>query len=225
MWWGFGIASIISLANGLNIFFPSIPTFPNKHIPLDALFTERRGQPFSAVGNAIIIYPFAVGLGFLMPLDLLSSCLLFFFLYKVQYFIAILTDWKTSLAFPIRTSRIPGHTSVSAQSPFGAHDGRFGGHSAQRLDETKQRTQKNRCAIEPHFWDYFGGIFIIGFAMRGGMAMWIAVLFFAAHFATMRFHLHAFEHKSVSRFTQQPLSVRTIALSVYSARGASAHEI
>ena len=29
----------------------------------------------------------------------------------------------------------------------------------------------------------FGGMFIIGFAMRGGMAMWIAVLFFAAHFA------------------------------------------
>ena len=31
----------------------------------------------------------------------------------------------------------------------------------------------------------FGGIFIIGFAMRGGMAMWVAVLFFAAHFATI----------------------------------------
>ncbi len=31
----------------------------------------------------------------------------------------------------------------------------------------------------------FGGIFLVGFAMRGGMALWIAVLFFAAHFATI----------------------------------------
>ena len=83
MWCGFGIASIISLVNGINIFFPSIPAFPNKHIPLDSLFTERPWTALLRGGNAIIVYPFAVGLGFLMPLELLTSCLLFFFLYKV----------------------------------------------------------------------------------------------------------------------------------------------
>ena len=79
MWWGFGIASIISLVNGLHIFFPSIPAFPNKHIPPECLYSLKgRGRPLLRGGDAIIVYPFAVGLGFLMPLELLTSCLLFF---------------------------------------------------------------------------------------------------------------------------------------------------
>ena len=101
MWCGFGIAAIISLVNGLSIFFPSIPAFPNKHIPLSPLFTEKPWTALLRGGNAIIVYPFAVGLGFLMPLELLTSCLLFFFFYKVQYFHCYLKRIRKRSRFPL----------------------------------------------------------------------------------------------------------------------------
>ncbi|MXV84533.1 hypothetical protein F4X88_21355 [Candidatus Poribacteria bacterium] len=186
MWWGFGIASLISLANGLNIFFPSIPAFPNKHIPLNTLFTEKPWTAFLRGGNAIIVYPFAVGLGFLMPLDLLISCLLFFFLYKVQYFIAILTGLENVPGFPYpyeqNTGAYIGICIVALWSTrrqiWRAFRTAFG--RSQATDEAEP--MRYRTAL---LGIIFGGIFIIGFAMRGGMAMWIAILFFAAHFATI----------------------------------------
>ena len=52
MWWGFGIALIISLVNGLNIFFPSIPAFPNTSIYLmNALFAEKPWTAFLRGGE------------------------------------------------------------------------------------------------------------------------------------------------------------------------------
>ena len=50
MWWGFGIASIISLANGLHIFFPSIPLSQTSTYLSMRYSLKSRGQPFSVVG-------------------------------------------------------------------------------------------------------------------------------------------------------------------------------
>ena len=114
MWWGFAVAGSISLLNGLHVFFPAIPVIPNKYIPLNTFFSEKPWTAFLTGGGSIIIYPFAVGLSFLMPLDLLMSCILFFFLYKMQAFVGILTGLEKLPGFPYPYEQnIGAYTGVS----------------------------------------------------------------------------------------------------------------
>ena len=186
MWWGFGVAASISLINGLSVFFPSVPSIPNKSIPLQPLFSEKPWTAFLAGGSSIIVYPFAVGLSFLMPLDLLISCLLFFLLYKIQIFIGILAGLEKIPGFPYAYEQnIGAYTGISVIVLWGTR--------RQIWTAFQQALGRRRAddAAEPMRYRnaflgiLFGGIFLVGFAMRGGMTLWITVLFFAAHFLTI----------------------------------------
>ena len=186
MWWGFAIAASISLINGLSVLFPSIPSIPNKSIPLQLLFSEKPWTAFLAGGSSIIIYPFAVGLSFLMPLDLLGSCLLFFLLYKIQIFIGILAGLEKMPGYPFPYEQnIGAYTGISVIVLWSARRQIWGA-----LQQAIKR-QPTEDAAEPMQYRtaflgiVLGGIFLVGFGMRGGMALWIAVLFFAAHFLTI----------------------------------------
>lgn len=74
MWIGVGIAAGISLLNGLSFLYPAIPSIPvtRRHFT----FSER---PLSFYGTIIVaFYPFAIGIMFLMPLDVLFSTAFFY---------------------------------------------------------------------------------------------------------------------------------------------------
>ncbi|MCE2395530.1 hypothetical protein J4G02_13180, partial [Candidatus Poribacteria bacterium] len=78
MWIGFATAGSISLINGLNILYPAFPQIPITRQNIGS-FTDR---PWDAMGNTYTaFYPFIIGIGFLMPLDLSFSCW-FFFLFR-----------------------------------------------------------------------------------------------------------------------------------------------
>ena len=82
-WLGFGIAASIAIFNGLSFLYPTLPTLPIKRIGgwrgFGHLFTEK---PWNAVGGiSMSYYPFVIGLGLLMPLDLsFSELVLLYFL-------------------------------------------------------------------------------------------------------------------------------------------------
>ncbi|MCZ6678258.1 MAG: hypothetical protein O7E52_13520 [Candidatus Poribacteria bacterium] len=186
MWWGFAIAGSISLINGLHVLYPWMPGIPNKWIPLSSLFTEKPWTALLRGGSGIVIYPFAVGLFFLMPLDLLMSIILFFFLYKVQYLISSITGMEKVPGFPYPFEQNTGaYTGICVIALWGTR--------RQIWRALMQAVGRIPAADEAEPMRYrtaflgivFGGIFLIRFAMQGGMALWIAVLFFAAHFATI----------------------------------------
>ena len=83
LWYGFALAAGIDLLNGLGHFFPAIPQIPIVHIDnLRSYLTER---PWNAMGNVwFSLYPFAIGVCFLLPLDLAFSCWFFFIFWKLQ---------------------------------------------------------------------------------------------------------------------------------------------
>ena len=186
MWWGFAIAGGISLINGLNVLFPVIPGIPTKTISLTPLFTEKPWTALLRGGNTIVIYPFAVGLCFLMPLDLLMSCLLFFFLYKMQFFMAIITGMENIPGFPFPyEQQIGAYTGISVITLWGTRRqiwrAFLGAIGRRQVDDATEPMRYRNAFLGV----LFGGIFLVGFAMRGGMALWIAVLFFTAHFVTI----------------------------------------
>ena len=86
MWAGFSIAALISLWNGIAFLYPSLPAVPVGVTDLKEFLTSK---PWSAIDwMPITYYPIAIGLGFLLPIDLLFSCWFFFFYWKAQVLVS-----------------------------------------------------------------------------------------------------------------------------------------
>jgi hypothetical protein len=80
LWLGFGIAAGIGLWNGMHNWFPSMPVIQVRSFPI--IFTQ---PPWSAMGwNVGSLYPFAIGLCYLVPLDISFSCWFFHLFIKMQ---------------------------------------------------------------------------------------------------------------------------------------------
>ncbi len=91
MWAGFGLAFSVSFGNGLHTLIPSVPEFPVKLFSLNALLTTR---PWYAIGGTFSsFYPFAVGLGYFMPLDLSFSCWFFYVAARVFRIVGNVYGW------------------------------------------------------------------------------------------------------------------------------------
>ena len=83
LWAGFALAAGLNVLNGLHFLFPVVPQINCRQIVnLGPLLVNR---PWSSLGwMPITMYPFALGLGFLMPLDLSFSCWFGLWLWKAQ---------------------------------------------------------------------------------------------------------------------------------------------
>ena len=92
MWMAFGIAACLDIMNGLNFLLPSIPRAFAK-----SYYFGFSDKPWSAMGGvALGIYPFVMGIGFLIPLDLLFSFWFFFWAWKAQLLLGGIMGWQTS---------------------------------------------------------------------------------------------------------------------------------
>ncbi|MBD3181946.1 hypothetical protein GF312_06630 [Candidatus Poribacteria bacterium] len=81
MWLGFLISILLASFNGLHFFFPNFPSL-GKPINIGQYLTEK---PLNAIGwLPIAAHPFAVGLGFFMPVELSFSCWFFYFFWKFE---------------------------------------------------------------------------------------------------------------------------------------------
>lgn len=188
MWIGFAIAASISLLNGFHILYPSIPQIPNKGINLSPLFVEKPWNALTRDSFSIIVYPFAVGLGFIMPLDLLLSCVIFFFFYKAQYVLGSIAGLDNVPTFPYRYEQnIGAYAGVCVLALWNTRRHIIAViKNVIRIYSTKTRLDDSdepmryRTAVVGII---VGVIFLLGFSMKGGMSFGMSVLFLAAHFA------------------------------------------
>lgn len=101
MWIGFSIAAGIGLLNGLHHLYPSIPYLPGvKQIILNEY---TRTRPWNAIGHTpLAMYPFAIGLGYFIPLDLSFSCWFFYVARKLFQVTGAVFGWdaQTNAGFP-----------------------------------------------------------------------------------------------------------------------------
>lgn len=81
LWIGFGIAAGIDLINGLNFLYKVFPAIPLSY-DMGPHIVDR---PWNAVGSFLIqVNPYAIGLAFPIPLDLLFSCWFLFLIWEAQ---------------------------------------------------------------------------------------------------------------------------------------------
>ena len=82
MWAGFLGAFALEVLSGLNYLYPALPHLQLKY-PLGQFFREK---PWSGMGGLnVYVYPFAMGLGYIMPLDLSFSLWVFYLLFKAHF--------------------------------------------------------------------------------------------------------------------------------------------
>ncbi len=205
-WIGFGIAAAIAILNGFSFLYPTIPHLPIKRIGgwrgIGHLFTEK---PWSAIGGiSMSYYPFVIGLGLLMPLDLSFSSWFFFFFYKAQLV----------FSSAVGLSSLPGFPYIDRQC-FGAAIGIFISVIVLNLRHfrgvfriVKHRTGEDSEEPIPYrlaLWGIIGGLTILFiFSKRIGMSLWLIPLFFAIYFiivlvltrmrAEQGFPVHAMEN-------------------------------
>ena len=105
MWIGFSIAALMTVINGLNSFFPAIPQIPIR-VRYIQIFTDK---PWNAMGSIpISFYPFAIGLGFFIPLDLAFSCWFFFWFWRIQRVIGSALGLRSLPGFPYMNEQASG---------------------------------------------------------------------------------------------------------------------
>ncbi|MDE0013239.1 MAG: hypothetical protein OXU36_18995 [Candidatus Poribacteria bacterium] len=177
MWIAFGLVAAFDIINGLHHVFPAIPSIYEKAYRFR--FTEK---PFSAMGWLRLgIYPFVLGIGFLIPLDLLFSSWFFFWVWKMQQIIGSVMGLEGT-----------GYPYVNYQG-FGAYMGIFliaVWRSRKHLQNIlRARVGPKSTPDEPMsprmvvFALVSGVAFLTFFCLRAGMSLWAILVFFGLYFA------------------------------------------
>ena len=106
LWAVICLAGCIDLLNGFHHLYPVIPNIPVKLHSIGHLFAQK---PWNAMGSLhVSFYPFAIGLAFLMPLDLAFSMWFFHLFWKGQRVFGSIMGWQSASAFPYPTQQLGG---------------------------------------------------------------------------------------------------------------------
>ncbi len=98
LWIGFAVVAAIDVLNGLQMWYPNLP-----HVQTRAWFLEFKNPPWSAMGALpVTFYPFAIGLGYLVPLDVSFSCWFFHLFIKAQSVIGYQLGYGSVRDFPFQ---------------------------------------------------------------------------------------------------------------------------
>lgn len=182
LWYGFAIAAVINIINQLNLLYPSIPGIPIKLPDQSIYFTTR---PWNSIGwLPINFYPFGIGLGMLLPVDLLFSCWFFSWIWRFQRIATAALGYDT----------IPYMPFVNEQS-FGAYMGicvfAIAVSRSHFIDLFKHFVGKKELDDRDEPFSYktamwgllLGSVFLVFFTRRAGLSSWLIIPFFLIFFA------------------------------------------
>ncbi len=187
-WVTFGVAASITLINGLHIFYPGMPEIPVK-IGQNPAFDLRRyltGHPWRAMGRVhACFYPWAIGLGLLIPKDLSLSLWLFFLLWRGKQVLVAWLGWTEMRGFPfIKEQSFGGYLAILGFSLWAGRE-----YFAKVWRSTLGRGDPDFEADEPLRYQTAFTIFVIGFiavtilGVSIRMSTAVAIAFFVQYYA------------------------------------------
>ena len=179
---GVCLAAVLNLLYSLHQIDPSFPT-----IPLYRGFRLAE-KPWSAMNNPgfrLSFFPFAIGVGFLIPLDLGFSCWFFHLFWHFERIVGESFGWRSAVGFPREMAQIRGvwiglflwtvwmgraHIRAIWRAVFGT------GKTPHDAGEAMRYKTAALGAL-------LGLIIILVFCVKAGMSLWFAFLFFVLYFA------------------------------------------
>ena len=190
MWVGFAIAGGITLIAGLHYLYPSVP-----HIAIVRRDIGRyiATQPWNAMGLIPMgFYFWAIGLAFLMPLELSFSCWFFYWLLKLELVASrVLGLHELNVigagfdrAYPFVTSQSYGAylgffvMSMWTSRRYLARVFRTAFLGTREEDESREAVSYRTAILGA----MAGVLFLSGFAYRIGLSLWVIAVFFVFYF-------------------------------------------
>jgi len=181
MWLGFAVAAGLVILNGLWFYYPNLPYLKIKH---NEVRYEFRTYPWTAGGNLPFdFYPFAVGLAYFVPLDLLFSCWFFFLFRKVEAVGGAMAGWDRMQDFPYINEQASGAwiglalvALYALRQPL-RHALRVALGRVPADDE--REPMRYRWALAGLA---AGALFLLVFWGAAGMSAWAVVVIFAIYF-------------------------------------------
>jgi len=166
LWGGMAVGAFGQTMNLLHNLWPSIPG-----VPIGVQNHRFPDFPLSAAGTIpISIFPFAVGLSFLLPLQIGFSCWFFFLLSRVEMVLAAMNGFTDPQAFPyIRQQGVGAALGFAAMVLWQArrhlrHVVRAAFGLAPGCDAGEP------MSYQVAFWGFLGGVgLMLGFAVNAGM--------------------------------------------------------
>ncbi len=182
MWLGFGIAGGLTLLNGLSYFYPALPRIPIWYHSLKHLFTEKPWNAIAWIG--VSFQPFAIGLGFLMPLSLLFSCWFFVLFWQGQNILSSLLGQQQGGFFG-RGEQVSGAWIGFLTFTLWMSRRYFIEVVRNILGSGRRKTSSNELLSYQTLILLMLGAFVLIFLFChwAGISAWIIVLFFCIYFA------------------------------------------
>ncbi len=173
------VAASLDILNGLHVWYPSLPAIPIRATPL-----EFPGQPWSGLTQPFFItfYPFAIGLSFLVPLDISFSCWFFYLFMKLQIVAGFYLGYSNTPDFPYISEQ-----GIGAWYAFGF---------ALLFSMRKYLKEVLRVALHPDGSDkdepmsyrraliglVVGAVLFVIFWWQAGMSPWLGLLVMFTYF-------------------------------------------
>jgi hypothetical protein len=196
LWIGFAAAGSVDLINGLHYLYPALPYLSIAPVvdnwAANDIVRFLPDLPWRAIGwLPATFYPAVIGLCFLVPLDILFSCVAFFFWWKAMYVLAaalgINQGWGSSeveSTFPYANHQLLGAYLAIAVGPlyvgrqyFGAVWRRIIGRPSE-VDDAREGMSYRLAAIGI----VVGIALLAAFSIHAGMSPETSVYFFIVYF-------------------------------------------
>ena len=185
MWLGFFIGFAIDIVDGLHYLHPVIPSLGavERGYDIGRFFTN---PPWNAVGwTPVSIYPFAVGLSFLMPLDLAFSSFFFYMMWKALRVFGKIAGFQGLPSFPYADQQSFGVLIGICFSSFWLARKHLHAvfrkvlNTKSKMDDSNEPMRYRTTVIA----FIFGIIFLMLFCYKAGMSVPISITFLALYFA------------------------------------------
>lgn len=187
MWAGFSVALLLSLWNGIAFLYPMLPAV---NVGITDLKPYLISKPWNAIDwMPVTFYPLAIGLSYLLPIDLLFSCWFFLLFWKAQVVISSAMAWDTTPDFPFIKEQ--GFGSILGLALFYAWTGRKTYAEIWRAAVRNARPRHDGGPVEAlsernALLGLAAGVAgLMVFCTAAGVAWWVAAAFFAIYFPTI----------------------------------------